>query len=349
MSELNRKELKQRISKGLFDNIYLIYGEEKMYVKLDTDALVTKLMGKNPSEFNFHSFSAPCSLDEIAVAIQVLPFMSERNCVRVNDLDFNDLQKGELDQLLAIIKNVPDTTVLIFSMPTLEQEMKNLGAQFKKVKTAVEKNGVSCAEAKESDISLARQIVRWADKRSIKIEQPDAYRLQEYVGDDLNTIKNELDKLCNFVGDGGTITSEDIELLVSKRLEADIFKLSDAIIEGKSDLAYSMLDALFYQKVKADNILTIISYAYIDFYRAKVAQESGLMPNDVAQEFGYGRRAFVLKNAFAKVRRIPCSALRDSLSAIVDTMGSLHSATLNSRMVLEELVAKLLLYSAVRE
>ena len=39
MPELTRKELKQRINKAQFDKFYLIYGNEKMYVKLDTDNL----------------------------------------------------------------------------------------------------------------------------------------------------------------------------------------------------------------------------------------------------------------------------------------------------------------------
>ena len=67
MSEINRKELKQKINSRIFDRIFLIFGEEKMYVKADCEYLVEKLCGKNPTEFNFHSFSKDYDLDDIAV------------------------------------------------------------------------------------------------------------------------------------------------------------------------------------------------------------------------------------------------------------------------------------------
>lgn len=349
MPELTRKDLKQRINKAQFDKFYLIYGDEKMYVKLDTDNLVTKLMGKEPSDFNFHSFTAPCNLDDIAVAVQVAPFTSEYNCVKVSDLDANSLKKDELEQLLAILKNVPDTTVIIFTMPTLNQDMKKQGENFGKVKNYIKKNGVVCVEANESDISLARQIIRWADKRGNKIEQADAYKLQEYVGDDLYTIKNELDKLCNYVGEGAQIMSEHIDLLVPKRLEANIYYLADTIISEDSDKAFSMLNALFYQKAEPDSIVMVLSRAYTDYYRARVASESGAAMKDVAADFKYGKREFVLKKALTRTKKMPTSALRDSLDIITETVAQFHSVTgINKQIALEKLVAELLLLAGER-
>lgn len=348
MPELSRKDLKQRLSKKQFDNLYLIYGDEKMYVEIDTDNLVTKLMGKNPSEFNYHSFKAPFSLDDIAVAVQVAPFTSEYNCVKISDMDVNALKKEELEQLSEILKNIPDTTVVIFTMPTLTQDMKKPGAGFSKIRNYIKKNGIVTFDGNESDISLASQIVRWADKRGIKIEQADAYKLQEYVGDDLYTIKNELDKLCSYVGDEGQITGEDIEKLVSKRLEANIFALADEIIAEHSDKAFTILDILFYQKAEPDSIAFVLSRAYTDFYRARIASESGEPMKEIAAEFNYGKRAFVLTKAVQKTRKMPTSALRDSIDAITEIIADFHSITVNKRVALEKLVAELLLLAGER-
>lgn len=348
MSELSRKDLKQKINKKEYSALYLIYGEEKMYVKLDTEYLITKLMGKEPAEFNYHSYTYPCSIDDIAVAVQVVPFMSEYNCVKVADFDFNSLKKDELEQFMAVLGNVPDTTVLVLTMPTLEQDGKKPGAGFTKVKNYVNKKGIVCFEGKETNISLARQIIKWADKRDIKIEQADAYKLQEYIGFDLNTIKSELDKLCSYVGDGGQITGKEIELLVSKRLEANIFALADEIISEHSDKAYTILDALFYQKAEPESILSVLSKAYVDFYRARIGSESGVSMRDIAVDFNYGRREFVLKKALSKISRMPTSALRDSLDVITETVADFHSTAINKRLALDNLVAKLILLAGER-
>lgn len=348
MPELNRKELKRKINNKEFSNLYIIYGEEKMYVKNDTEYLIAKLMGKEPPEFNFHSFVKEYDLDKIAVAVQVAPFMSQYNCVKIADFDLNDCDKSTVERFLEIIKNAPDTTVVVITMPTLEQDSKKLG-NFSKLLKLVEKTGVVCEIKKESDISLAQQIIKWADKRDIKIEQADAYKLQEYVGFDLNSIKNELDKLCNFVGDGKQITTKHIEQIVSKRAEANIFNLTDAIVSGNSSEAYRIIDVLFYQKEDANNILNIIGMAYIDFYRVRIARECGVPLSQIAADFGYGKREFVLKKAEQKIKSVSTQSLRNSLDDIINTFSQLRSTGVNQRIVLEALVAKLILHATKGE
>lgn len=349
MADVTRKELKKQIKDKAFSNIYLLYGQEKMYVKADTQLLVTKLMGKEPPEFNYHSFKRDISIDEIAVAVQVVPFLSEYNCVKVSDLDFNDMVKADFEKFMAVLENIPDTTVLIITMPTLEQNPKSLGANFKKVLKLVQKQGTVCVMNQESDISLARQIVKWADSRGIKIEQADAYKIQEYVGFDLNAIKNELDKLCNYVGDDGYITTEQVELLTTKRLEANIFNLTDAIISGNGTKAFEILDVLFYQKEEPTDVVNVISLAYIDFYRVRVAVECGIPMKEIAKDFGYGKREFVLNKAVSKIKKVSTTALRESLDEIVSVSAKLRSVSANRRILTETLVAKLLMLSAKGE
>ncbi|MCH5303793.1 MAG: DNA polymerase III subunit delta [Ruminococcus sp.] len=352
MPEVSRKELKQSINKKQFDRIYLIFGEEKMYVKADTDYLIEKLMGKEPPEFNYHKFSENYNFNDIAASVQIVPFMSEYNVVKISDLDVNDskiVSKSDLEQLLAIMNNVPDTTVLILSMPTLKQDPKKLGSAFAKLKNYVKKHGTVCEINRDTDISLARQIIKWADSRGLKIEQADAYKLQEYVGYDLHMIKNELDKLCNYVGEGEVITTEHIEMLVTKQLEANIFNLTDAIVMGDSDKAFEILDTLFYQKADANEIISVISMSYIDFYRARVAAECGVPLSTVAKDFGYGRREFALKKAVTKTKRISTPNLRESLNEITETTAKLRSVSSNERIMIESLVAKLIILATKKE
>ncbi len=352
MPEVLRKELKESINKKQFDKIYLIFGEEKMYIKADTDFLIEKLAGKDPHEFNFHKFNEDYDFDKIAVAVQVVPFMSEYNVVVISDLDVNDnkvVSKSDFDRLTAIMDNVPDTTVLILTMPTLKQEPKKLGTVFTKLRNYVKKHGTVCEINRESDISLSAQIIKWADRRGLKIERADAYKLQEYVGYDLNMIKNELDKLCNYVSNGEVITTEHIEKLVTKQLEANIFNLTDAIVAGDGDKAFEILETLFYQKADTNEIINVISMSYIDFYRARVASECGVPLSAVAKDFGYGKREFVLKKAEYKIRKIPTPMLRESINEIADVTKKLRSVSSNDKIMIESLVAKLLILAVKKD
>ncbi len=343
MSEVSRKELKKKISNNEFDNLYLLYGDEKMYVKIDTDLLVTKLMGKEPPEFNYHNFTEDYTIDDIAIAVQIIPFLSQYNCVKISDLDVNSLKKAEFEQLMAVLENSPESTVVIIALPTLSVDNKKPGENFKKLLAYVKKNGAVCNMAQETDISLARQIVKWADSRGVKIEQADAYKLQEYVGFDLNTIKNELDKLCNYVGEGEIITSQHIEMLTAKRLEASIFHLSDAIVECNSTKAFEIIDALIYQKLEPLRIVNQLAISYTDFYRVRVADECDIPLSEIAAMFGYGKREFVLKKIQMQIKNINTNCLRDSLNEITEVSEKFHSQSVNSRVLLETLAAKLII------
>ena len=116
---MKESDFKKHMSSKQFSNLYFIDGDEKMLVSLHTEALIKKLMGDNPPEFNYHTFSGDVDISALSVSCDVVPFMSDKNCVKVSDLDIDSLAQSDVDALFDICKNIPDTTVLIFTMPTL--------------------------------------------------------------------------------------------------------------------------------------------------------------------------------------------------------------------------------------
>ena len=118
MAFMDEKTFKKHISSKKFNNIYVIFGDEKYLVKFYTKELTTAVVGKEPSDFAFHQFSSSASLQEIADAVGTVPFMAEYNCVLIKDFDVNKLTDNEYKSLQEILKAVPISTVLIFSYPT---------------------------------------------------------------------------------------------------------------------------------------------------------------------------------------------------------------------------------------
>ena len=158
------------------------------------------------------------------------------------------------------------------------------------------------------------------------------------------TLQNELDKLCAFV-EHGEITAEHIEMLTTKNLEAKVFKLADFVASGNSDQAYKQLDLLFYQREEPIAVLAVLSGAYVDMYRVRVAIESGEQSSVLEKYFDYGKKAFRLKNAERDGKRLTTTALRKSLDAIVDTDYRMKSTRADKRVLMETLISKLLLLS----
>ena len=334
---MKESDFKKHISKKDFAKLYVLWGSEKKYVKTYTDQLVEKIMGKDPSDFNYHQFKDDYNIHDICLSMLTVPFMSEYNLVKISDLDCNELLKEDKEELLKAIKSIPDGSIVIFTMPTLEQEPKKLG-DFKKILTEADKNGVSIEFAKMGEMALEKHLSTLASRNNVSLSRINADKIISICGNDLTTLINELDKLCAYVGEGNEITDKDIDLLVVKNLEAKVFSLADAVTQGKSDEAMRLLDTLFYQREEPIAILTVLSNAYIDFYRSRVGAECGVQTSVIAQEFNYKNRAFVLN----KKTKLSTKGLRDTIDLLIEVDTKFKSTSVNQRITLEKLISKLL-------
>jgi DNA polymerase-3 subunit delta len=179
-----------------------------------------------------------------------------------------------------------------------------------------------------------------AQKRGCRFDSSAAKYLVEVVGEDINTLKNELDKLCAY-SNKGEITKQTVDLVCTKTVEASVYTLSKYILECNMPKALNVLDELFYLKVEPIIILSTISGFYVDMYRAFLGKERGMQASQIAEEFGYKGREFVIRNAMADVKRFDFNKFALSFDALRAADKSIKSFSSNGRIILEELLVKL--------
>lgn len=342
MPRLTETELKKQIKSRQFAPVYVIYGSEQMFVKQYTKKLVEAVAGKNPSDFNCHTFSGDIDMDDFAACMQIVPFMCEYNCVIAEDIYFDNLDKDSLERFKEIALRAVEGTVLIVSMPTYTPS-KSLAAYKSFVKSA-EKVGSVCEFNKLNQSMIERYIAKWANENGKLISHINAAKLISYCGDDLNLLKNEVAKICAY-SSSEEISLDDIDKLATVRLETKIFALSDAVLNGDGQKAYNTLDLLFYQREEPIMMLYVLCASYIDAYRIRVADECGVLKDDVAKDFNYKNRAFTLANARRATAKLSTEALRKSLDILIKADEDFKSVPVNPRLYMEQLIAQLLLVS----
>lgn len=329
-------DFKKHIKTKEYKSLYYIFGEEKFLVKHYTNMLIKEIMGEQPPEFNFHSFDNDSSIDEIIVAMDVMPFMSEYNFVKITDLNIDKLKKADLDNLKLALKNIPSTTIVLFTFLTLDIS----GKEFKEVQKISEKQGIAVELKKYDSHALSKKLVDAASKRGCAITLNNAGKIVDYCGTDLTALQNEIEKLSAYA-DGGEITLDMINQLVAVKLETKGYLMANDIIMDNLNKAYKELDILFNQNEEPTLILLAISSAYIDLYRSRVMAESGVPIDIVAKDFSYGNRKFVLSNSAKNGRRMSTFAIRKSLDAIMSVEQKLKSVSCDPRIQIEELISKL--------
>lgn len=348
MPEINESTLKEQLLRGPMSNLYLLYGEEKMLIRRDLLRMTKKLDDTDFPEFNFNAFPHNAALDDIADAVESLPFMAERKCVTVSDLNIESLSSAEQNKLTELIENVPESTVLIFAMPTLEFDVKK-SAKWRSFIKKIDAAGCSVCYARRSESDLVKYLCREADKSGCVLSRSLAERIIRYTGNDLNTLANEITKLCAFVGEG-EITQQHVEDIVTKNMETTVFLLSSALVRGDYSKAYALLDLLINQGEKPITILSVLSGSYTDMYRVRAAIDSG-KTSLAPMEYGdYKGRDFRLKYAERDMRGLSLEVLRESLKLILECDLALKLSTGDAmdRIALEKLFSKLL-YAANRE
>lgn len=341
MPALSDAQLKKDLAQEQFGALYMLYGEEKHMLKLAAKKLMKKAVDGQVPDFNFHEFSNDTSVDAISDAAEALPMMAQRKCVAVSDFNVEDKNAVELGKLYELLENPSPSTVLVFYYPTLEFSVKK-SAKWKKLLKAAENKGFSVEYPLRTAAELNKILVQDAGKQGCSLSKQNAGLMIEYAGADLKTLLSENAKLCAFAN-GGEITRNMIEDMVTKTTETTAFLLAAALVSGEYEKAYACIDQLFYQREEPVMILSALSASYVDLYRVKVALQSGKPATAPAQYGEYKGREFRLGKAERSLRGVSLTSLRSSIDILLQTDAALKGSRADPRILLDSMVAKLLL------
>ena len=338
MPEITESILKKQLKTNEIGQMYLIYGTESYLKHHYLSELLKKCVDKDFADFNFHSFDGRnVDIKEVALAAEALPMMSERTCVLIKDLVLSNLGESGKKELLSLVSDMPESCVLIICQLTAESDSKG----WREIINAFSKYGFTLKLDKMSRNELAGYVVKGAAKRGCEIDNRLADYFISNVGDNMNNVINELDKLCSYAN--GKIKKEDIDKVTVKTAEVRIFELSKNIVAGNCRVAFSILDSLIKQKEEPVSILATVIMSYVDMYRAKTAAAAGRRPEEAAAVFNYGKNDFRLKNGLRNASKMSVSDLRKSLDILAKADEKLKSASIDGRLILEETLTKLFL------
>lgn len=342
MPRITEQDIKQHIKTKKFSSLYFLYGEETYLIKHYAAKIAECAVPKGMEAFNLHLLDGEnTSADEIFEKCETMPMMAERVLVSVKDMDLSALNRTEIDKVYSIAADVPETAVLIFWYTAKSDDKKS--AKWKAIIKNLTKTADVLELNKMDSPQLSKLLVAAAKKQGCELSLSDASYLIGLTGGDMNTVFSETEKLCFYAGEGGKITRDKIDCLAVKSMEASVFDLVKAILAGKSERAFSVLNLLFSQKAEPVMILGAIIGSYADMYRAKIAKGAGKDPSDVANYYGYKGREFRLRNGARDSAKISVASLRRCLDILWQCDTLLKSSRTDNRLALEETVVKLML------
>lgn len=340
MPIIKEAELKNTLKPEKLLPVYILFGRDSYLKKLYSDKIL-KLVTTPDDVFNYNKFETGCDLQEVSVSVDQMPFMADKRFVEICDFDFEHASKSDLDRLNEILKDVPDTTVLILRFDAIEIDPKS--SKFNNlVKSAQQSGGVAVDLGFRSKAELSKMLTDAAAKRGSVMDRSVADYLIELAGDDINTLSNEITKLSNFKK-GEKITRETVDLVSVKTVEASVFKLAEFILNCDATSAVKLLDELLFMRIEPIVILATVSSVYIDIMRVHSAKSSGLGIKEVAEIYpSYKSKMFVLEKASRHLNKsFDSKKIHLSLMALKEADEKLKSVKIEPRIILESLIIKL--------
>lgn len=340
MAIVFEENLKKSMSSDKLLPVYVLFGEDGFLKKNYSDKIL-KLITEPDDVFNCVKFSSNCDLQDVYDAVLQLPFMAERKYIELYDFDFEKCSKSEFDRLCSLLEEVPDTATLVLRLDSVDFDSKK-SSKFKRIMSAAEKaGGIAVKLDHRKPAELAKMLCDGAAKRGCKFDMSAAKFLIETAGDDINLLKNELEKLCAFAN-GGAITKETVETVCIKTVEASVYNLSKFIIECDVSSALKILDELFFMRVEPMIIFHTISCIYVDMFRVFAGKTQSVKINEISECFSYKARAFLLDKAVLNLRKFDRKKLELSFNALLQAEKSLKSFGADERIILEQLIIRLI-------
>lgn len=267
------KRVLQHIKEQKYQNLYLFYGKEKYLAAQTRDKLKEALIPSGDT-MNYSYFEGKkTDLPEILELIQTMPFFND---YRLLVLDQTELGKKSNDDFLSALKEIPETTILLI----IEDEVDKRSKIYKYINK--EGCAVSFETPKEKDLIL--WVAQMMKKEQKKMTQKDIQLFLYKTGQDMFTIKNELEKLIAYTKGREVIGSEDLEALTTAQTTNQIFVMLEAIAKKQRDTVLKLYYDLIELKESPFGILALLVRQCNQLLQTQSLLEAGKSQGEMAKE-----------------------------------------------------------------
>lgn len=243
-------ELKSSLKTNV-NNGYALIGMDEFLLNKSCELIFNALSLQMPT-LNYVKFIGE-SIDflEVVKFLNTMPVFDDKKLAVVN-LNVKTSVLNVLS-LLEYLKNPNKQAILVLVLGENDKEFKNIIPQLMVV---------DCNRLPEKFID--NFILSELNKYQIQIEYNALKTLKDYCVCDLTKITTELSKLVSFVSDKKLVSYLDVELLVNKTVEFQIYELTENMAKKNKEKVFEILNSL---RAKKETFKTLLPLIYNHFRR----------------------------------------------------------------------------------
>lgn len=323
-----RAKLNNDIKNGTPEQIYLLYGEEAFLRRSYKNRLRELITGGD--EMNYAYFEGTgtdvSAVNDLALT---LPFFAERRLIVVENSGW--FSGKDAASLVKVLEELPETTYLIFCEESIDKRM------------VFTRKVCELGYAARLDYQSYEDLCRWAAKKAKaagkEMQTAAARLLVERVGNDMNALSNEIDKLLGYRAEESVLTAADVETIVTLRLNDRLFDMVDAAVEGRTRAALDIYADLLALKEAPLKMMIICGRHLAALMTVKEMIQSGALDRDIAQAAGL--RDFQVKKYRRQERLLSRAKLTGMLDRITELDAAIKTGTISDQLAMELFITEL--------
>ncbi len=318
------KTLNADLKSGEFRPVYLLYGDESFLRRSYKGRFMEKVAGGDGMNTAYFE-GKDINEDDVISAGDTMPFFAERRLVVVENSGWF---KNSVEKIADWIPNMPETTVLLF----VEESVDKRNRLYK----AVQKKGYLCELKHPEHRELSVWAARYLAAAGKKITASTMDRFLEYAGDDMENLRNELEKLINYVGDRDVVDARDVDTITTVTVTNRIFDMVRAITSRRTGEALRLYQDLLQLREPPMRILFLIAKQYNQMLQVRELVNAGKDRNEIARIAGLP--PFAASKMIGQVRQMQASVLLSQVRRCVELEQAVKSGDLQDRMAVELLI-----------
>lgn len=322
------------------NNIMAIYGEVPELVEKKSNEIVESYLNEKKDDFNYVKYNLyDTSFNQIMEEALTMPFISEKKAIVVKNAFIftgekvsKDIQPNN-EQVNEFLEKYDGENFIIF-----EVYQNKLDERKKITKTLKKTNKLTKVEQMSE-----QEIKKWIKNKlheNFKDIKQDALDLFiELTGINFNIVSQELEKIILFLGERPTINKKDVEEIINRSLEQNVFLLTEYIQKGEKYKAIQLIKDLIVMKEEPIKLLALITSNYRLYYQCKILSRKGYSGQQIAKTINV--HPYRVKLALNQVKHYQLTHLLNIIDQCAETDYKLKSSYMDKQLILELFILSL--------
>lgn len=275
---------------------YLIYGLENYLIKKNLNKIIDDL-GVTPDEIINMDMNID-SINNLLVEASTINMFSTKKLIICDNsyfLSSSSDSKEEVDELIKYIENAFPDVYIVFILREEKIDSR------KKISKILSKEAKVYECSKIENYKLNNYVMDYIRDNGYSISSKNIDFLLSKTHFELSNIINEIDKLFIYKGNDKKITEEDIDKVITRNIETNIFELTNAIMNKNKKKIDEIYKDLMLSKEGPIKLIITLSNQFRLYLQVKLMRNNGYSEKEIVsilKEHPY-RISLAMKNNFS--------------------------------------------------